>query len=339
LAKLISKQTLKWILPIAAVLIAGFFVFRYVQGRKEALPQGIISGNGRIEATLVDVSAREPLRVRKINVDEGDIVRRGQVLVELDTDELEAELAEAKAAVAAAEERSAYAKASIVKQKSEISLANVEAKRAKNLVRQGAGSQRDYDVRKSKVETTKASLSEAEAMLEAANQKIEEAKAKVKWVQTRIDDATLESPINGRVLYKLAEEGEVLGAGGKALTVVNLEDVYMEIFVPSDQAASVRINSEARITVDFDPTRAIPAKVSFVSPEAQFTPKQVETKSEREKLMFRVKLRVPTQLGSQYIERIKTGVRGVGYIRTQEHVEWPERLQKLVPSTPPEARR
>ena len=76
-------------------------------------------------------------------------------------------------------------------------------------------------------------------------------------IQTRIDDATLTSPVTGRVLYRLAEVGEVLAAGGKALTLVNLDDVYMEIFLPSEQAARLKIGAEARLTMD-----ALPAAPS-----------------------------------------------------------------------------
>jgi HlyD family secretion protein len=140
------------------------------------------------------------------------------------------------------------------------------------------------------------------------------------------------SPVIGRVLYRLTEPGEVLQPGGKALTLINLEDVYMEIFLPSQQAAAVKIGAEARFTVDYEPNRVAPGYVTFVSPEAQFTPKEVETKSEREKLMFRVKIQIPRDLVMHYIERIKTGVRGVGYIKLRDDAEWPEWLQKnLVP--------
>ena len=134
-------------------------------------------------------------------------------------------------------------------------------------------------------------------------------------IQTRINDATLRAPVVGRVLYRLAEPGEVLPSGGKALTLVDLSDVYMEIFLPADQAAAVKLGNEARITVDYEPKKSIPGYVSFVSPEAQFTPKQVETKSEREKLMFRVKIQIPRELAAKYIERLKTGIRGVGYVK------------------------
>jgi HlyD family secretion protein len=178
-----------------------------------------------------------------------------------------------------------------------------------------------------------ATLAAAEAMLLTATQEVNVARANAAVVQTRIDDATLRSPITGRVLYRLAEPGEVLPAGGRALTLVNLEDIYMEIFLPSDQAARVKIGAEGRITVDYDPVHAVPGYVSFVSPEAQFTPKQVETKSERESLVFRVKIQLPKELVTPFFERIKTGVRGVGYVKIQDSAAWPKRLQNLVQPT------
>lgn len=330
MSKILSKKGVKWGLVVAVVVVAGLLGFRFWKAKQGALPEGITSGNGRLEAKLVDVAAKEPLRVLEVLVDEGAIVKPGQVVVKLDTTTLQAQLAEANESIAAAQERLAFSNASITKQKSEISLAEIELERSRRLVKDGAGSRREFDVRNAKVETAKASLAEAEAMLQTSKQQVEVARANAATIQTRIDDATLRSPVLGRVLYRLAESGEVLAAGGKALTLVNLEDVYMEIFLPSEQAASVAIGSEGRIVLDYAPDRVIPANVSFVSPEAQFTPKQVETRSEREKLMFRVKIQVPKELASQYVENIKTGVRGIGYVKTNPSTAWPDRLQKLV---------
>ena len=324
------KGKFKWVIGLVALAIAAFIGFKYWKGKKSALPEGIVSGNGRIESKLADVSAKEPLRVREVLVNEGDLVKPGQVLVRLDTTTLESSLAEANANVAATQEKLAVAEAGIVKQKSEIELATIEAERARRLVAQGAGSQRDVDVRTSQLETTRASLAEAEATLKTSREEIEVARANAATIQTRIADATLKSPVTGRVLYRLAEPGEVLSPGGPALTLVNLEDVFMEIFLPASEAARVKIGSEARLTVDFEPDRSIPGYVSFVSPEAQFTPKQVETKSEREKLVFRLKLQVPRELASRYVERIKTGIRGVGYVKVDPDAAWPSRLQNVV---------
>lgn len=332
--KKISKRTVRWILAAIGVALAAFVGIRFWQGKRHALPEGIVEGNGRIEGKLVDVAAKEPLRVKELLVDEGDLVTPGQVLVRLDTDTLEAQLAEAKASIDAAEEKLAVARAGIVKQRSEINLASIEENRSKNLVEQGAGSQRDLDVRKTKVETSRSALAEAQATLETAIQEVEVARANAAVVQTRIDDATLKSPVTGRVLYRLAEAGEVLPPGGKALTLVNLEDIYMEIFLPSNQAARVKIGAEGRITVDYDPEHAVAGYVSFVSPQAQFTPKQVETRSEREKLMFRVKIQLPKEFAAQYVDILKTGVRGVGYVKVLDSAVWPARLQKLVAPQP-----
>jgi HlyD family secretion protein len=293
-----------------------------------------LSGNGRLEARLVDVAAKESLRVKEILVDEGNIVAAGQVVVRMDTMTLEAELAAAKQKVAAAQEQIAAANAAIVKRQSEIELAKLELERTRKLLQDRAASQEQYDIRQTAVQTNMAGLAQDEAHLQTAKQEVEVAQANVAVIQTRIDDATLKSPVRGRVLYRLAEVGEVLGPGGKALTLVNLQDVYMEIFLPSEEAARARIGSEARITLDAAPGLAAPGYVSFVSPEAQFTPKQVETRSERSKLMFRVKIQVPEELVASYIEYVKTGVRGVGYVKVDQYAVWPARLENLL--TPPQ---
>ncbi len=329
-----SKKTLKLIVILVAVAVVAFLGYKFWKARQSALPKGIASGNGRLEAKLVDVSAKEALRVKDVLVNEGDVVAPGQVVVNLDPVTLKAQMDEAQASVLTAEKRLAIANATIARKKSEVRLAQIEVDRSTKLVQQNAGSQRELDTRKTYLETSKASLAEAEADLATATQQIEVAKANAATIQTRIEDATLRSPVTGRVLYRLAEAGEVLAPGGKALTLVNLEDVYMEIFLPSAEAARLKMNAEARITLDYDTSKAIPAYVSFVSPEAQFTPKQVETKSERDKLMFRVKLQVPKELAAQYIERIKTGVRGVGYVKFLDAAVWPKWLENLVPVNP-----
>jgi len=317
-------------LAVVAVGVVAFFGYQYYQSKRNAVPEGIAYGNGRIEAKLADVSAKEALRVKDILVDEGDLVTPGQVLVHLDTVTLDAQLAEANANVAAANERLAVAEATITKVKSQIKLARIEADRSRKLVAENAGSQREYDVRKASVETHTAALAEAEAQRETARREVTVAEANAATVQTRIDDATLKSPVLGRVLYRLAEPGEVLAAGGKALTLVNLEDVYMEIFLPAAEAAAVKVGAEGRLTVDYEPGRSAIGYVSFVSPEAQFTPKEVETKSEREKLVFRVKIQVPKSLVTHYVQHIKTGVRGVGYVKISESAVWPDWLQNNV---------
>ena len=320
-----------WIIAVVAAFGLGFFGWKYWQDQKAGeLPPGIASGNGRIEARLADVAAKEPLRVKEVRVKEGDLVQPGQVVVLLDTVTLDAQMAEAEARVAAARQQLAVVTATIARRKSENDLAEIEVDRVRKMLDENASSQREYDVRKTTVSTTKSAMAEEVARLEQAKHQVLVALANVETIKTRIADATLVSPVLGRVLYRLVEPGEVLPAGGKALTLVNLEDVYMEIFLPSQQAGALKLGSEGRITLDTQPDRSVAGFVTFVSPEAQFTPKEVETKSERDKLMFRVKLQVPKELVGRYIESIKTGVRGVGYVKYADAASWPEKLKTNV---------
>ncbi len=324
-----SPKLLKLIILLLAVAAVAFFGYQYWNAKQSELPKGIASGNGRIEAKLVDAVAKDALRVKEILVDEGDLVKPGQVLAVLDTATFSSQLNQAKLQVASAQERVASANFAVVKQQSMLDNAKLEYDRTKKLVEQNALSQREFDARTTSLATNTAALAEAEAQLRTAKQEVEVAQANVTTIQTHIDDATLKSPVTGRVLYRLAEPGEMLAAGGKALTLVNLEDVYMEIYLPSEQAAGLKVGAEARLTVDFAPGRAAAGYVSFVSPEAQFTPKQVETKSERDKLMFRVKIQVPQELVASRIDRIKTGIRGVGYVKIKDSAVWPSWLQNL----------
>jgi HlyD family secretion protein len=299
-----------------------------------ALPTGIVSGNGRIESVQVDVAAKYGGRIREILAREGDLVEEGQVLVKMDTDELQAELEKDKSKLAESEQAAAEVKTEITKDESQLNLADVEFKRSKSLFDRKVGSREDYDRYRTRLETAKASLEGSRAKLKTANQSTSAAAAQVKRTQVQIDDATLKSPVKGRVLYRLAEPAEVVPLGGKVLTLISLGDVYMEMYLPAQEAARVKIGADARIVLDARPEYAAQAKVSYVSPEAQFTPKQVETRSERDKLMFRIKLQVPPEVVLPYIERIKTGVRGMGYVRLDDTVVWPEFLERRFPTKP-----
>ena len=318
---------------VAAATGGGWYWWKTEQVRiaENALPGGIVFGNGRIEAVLVDVSAKYAGRVTDITVHEGDMVTTGQRLAQVDTDELNATLDKSLAQKAEAEEFLAEARADIVRYENELDLAIKNLGRATKLIASNAVSRQEYDTTKAKARTADAVLKVATAHKRTAERAIEAVEAEVKRVKTQVDEFTLTSTINGRVLYRLVEEGEVLGAGGKVLTLLDLSDIYMEIFLPSDLATQLSIHAEARIALDFAPEYTIPATVTFVSPEAQFTPKQVETMKERDKLMFRVKVQIPPELVQQHIEKVKTGVRGVAYVKMDENLSWPDRLNQRFP--------
>ncbi len=320
-----------WVLLVAALAGGGVLGWQAWQAWMTALPPGIASGNGRVESVQVDVTTKEPGRVHTILVHEGDMVKPGQVVAKMDTVTLEAELAKDAATVAEQEAKLFEVEAAIAKADSQVKLNELEYSRTKALFSRNAVPREELDVRLTTVQTSSATLKGEKARLVTAQKSVDAAKAEVVHMQSRINDMTLRSTVAGRVLYRLAEEGEVLGIGGKVLTLVNLGDVYMEIYLPAQDAARVKIGADARIVFDIVPEYAARAKVTFVAPEAQFTPKQVETRSERDKLMFRVKLTVPPERVLQYIERVKTGIRGVGYVRLNDSVKWPERLDRRPP--------
>ena len=157
------------------------------------------------------------------------------------------------------------------------------------------------------------------------------AEATIARVQADIADSQLRSPRDGRVQYRIAQPGEVLGGGGKVLNLVDLCDVYMTFFLPETVAGKVALGSEVHIVLDAAPGYVIPAKVSFVASVAQFTPKTVETASERQKLMFRVKAQIDRELLRKHLQQVKTGLPGVAWLRLDPQAPWPAELAIKVP--------
>jgi HlyD family secretion protein len=277
--------------------VGGWFAWEYLQ--QAELPEGFASGNGRIEATEFDIATKLPGRLAEVLAREGDMVESGQVAGRMDTKSQEARLKVAEAQVEQARRERDQAAAIIRQRESECALAEKELKRSRSLYKKDRGA-----ISLEKLEQDAVALEVAKAVCVAAEAKHANAEALM----------------------------EVLPAGGKVLTVLNLTDVYMTIFLPTGQAGRVAIGADARIIFDAAPDLVIPATVSFVSPRAQFTPKQVETRTEREKLMFRIKVRIASELLEQHIEKVKTGIPGVAYVRLDQTEKWPEYLKVRLPN-------
>lgn len=352
-----SKQVRGWIvtaLVVAALGAGAWWVLRPV-----GLGEGFASGNGRIEATEVDVATKLAGRVAEILVDEGDFVKTGQVVARMDTQVLQAQLAQAEAQVrqtenarltaqalvAQRQSEQATAEAVVGQREAELTAASKRFTRTEALVKRNALPQQQLDddravmqsaqaalaASRSQVASAKAGIEAARSQVIEAESAIEAARASVTRLAADIEDSLLKAPRDGRVQYRVAQPGEVLGAGGKLLNLVDLGDVYMTFFLPAPQAGRVTLGSEARLVIDAVPQYVIPAKVSYVASVAQFTPKTVETASEREKLVFRVKARIDPALLKQHITAVKTGVPGMAYLKLDEAATWPEHLEIKVP--------
>lgn len=319
----------RWWLALAVLLVvAGLAIYGWLSLRSAPMPEGIASGNGRLEATQVDIATKLAGRITEILVQEGDFLEAGQVVARMDTQSLQAELRQVNAETRKARNGKTSALALIEQRRSEYELAKKDYERSRKLFNENALASKQVDTDRTKMETTQAILNEVEAKKQESDAAIEVSLAKAEKIQVDIADSTLTTPLAGRVLYRLAEPGEVLAAGGKILTVLDLTDVYMTIFLPTAQALRLRIGAEARLVFDALPDLAVPARVSFVAPEAQFTPKEVETRTEREKLMFRIKVKIDPELLIKHVAAVKTGVPGVAYVRLDPQAEWPEDIKR-----------
>lgn len=430
-------RTRKRLIAVAAVVVAAAAAFLLWLGMRPK-PESLASGNGRIEATEIDVAAKLAGRVQDVQVKEGDFVQAGQLLAQMQIDVLEAQAdearaqhqqsisaeASARAQVALRESDKAAAEAVVlqresdkaaaeavvaqresdktaaeavlvqresdktaadavvVQRESELDAAQRRLARTETLSKEGAASIQELDddraqersaraglvaakaqttaanavigsaraqvlaaqaaiaAAKSQVATAQAAVAAAKAQVLASQSAIQAAigdvagaqsavlaaKATVARVEADLADSALKAPRDGRVQYLIAQPGEVLGAGGKVLNLVDLADVYMTFFLPERAAGRVALGGDVRIVLDAAPSLVIPAKVSFVASTAQFTPKTVETASERQKLMFRVKAQIDPDLLRQHIQFVKTGLPGVAWIKLDPQAQWPENL-------------
>lgn len=332
-----KRSLLAIILVVVLALLCGAGVYIYYTMYARTLPPGFASSNGRMEATQVDVATKAPGRVESVLVEEGDFVTKGQIVAQMDVAETVAALRSAEAQAAQARKARDQAAHVIEQRKGEMELAAKELGRQETLVTKGFATEQKVDQYRTSHTTAQAALAAAESSLAANEAAIRAADAEVDRLRRLVDDGTLVATVSGRVIYRLAEPGEVLAAGGKVFTLLDLSNVYMTVFLPAADAGRLAIGSEARLVLEPLPDRVLPATVSFVSARAQFTPKQVETRSERDRMMFRVKLRVPQALVNAHLEQAKTGVTGEGYVRVDPDAQWPAWLDAGLAAIPAES--
>jgi HlyD family secretion protein len=302
--------------------------------QRNRLPDHLVSTNGRIESTEIDVATKLAGRVAEVWAREGDLVDAGMVVARLDTATLEAQLRQAQAELQRAHREREYAEAIVSQRESELEYAQRDLQRMRELEDRSFVAFEQVDLARTKSHTADAALRAARIKVAETTAAIAAATAQIDRIAVDIEDSALKAPRRGRVLYRLAEPGEVLGAGGKVLTLLDLSDVYMVLFLPETVIGRVAIGSEVRIVFDAAPEYVVPARVSFVAARAQFTPKQVETRSEREKLVFRVKARIAPELLERYEPLVKTGVPGVAYVNPAQAAPWPEWLDIRLPPWP-----
>ena len=321
------RRLLLALVVIAAGAGGGYYWWRQ---SLEQLPAGIAVGNGRIEADEIDISTKFAGRVATLAVIEGDMVKAGQVVAAMDTRDLEASLKRAEAQVLQSQQAIDEARATQAQLQTQVALAQQQFDRTAALLQSGNATQELLDQRRQQLTGSTAALHAATARVAQAEHALEAARQDVAIYNINIRDNTLVAPRDGRIQYRIANVGEVLPSGGKVFTMIDITSVYMDIYLPTLEAGRIKVGTEGRIVLDAYPDIAIPAKVSFIATQSQFTPKAVETRTERDRLMFRVRVRIDPELLRAHADAVRSGLPGVAYVRLDPNAEWPARWKRVL---------
>ena len=267
---------------ILILMIILALVLYFLLSSKGEKNKGEISASGTIEITEVEASSKLAGRIEKLLVDEGDSVLKDQVLIELETKELQAQLKQAQAAYQVSLAQLAQSKSN-----SENLKTNLE--RTRQLFKAGSATQQQLDDQETKYQMAKDQLSSATHLTE-------QNKASIELIQVNIDNSVIKSPINGLVLSKNTEIGEVVMPGSSLLTLGDLYHPWVKIYIKETDLGKVKLGQKAQVKIDTYPDKVFEGKVTYISSQAEFTPKNIQTKEERVKLVFGIKVSLDNPL-------------------------------------------
>jgi HlyD family secretion protein len=304
----------KGALALAVLLVLGL---AYAYGGRLLGPGGghpVVSVTGTIEAIQVDVSAKIAGRIVERPVNEGDRVAAGQLLVRLDDAEQAAEVRRQEGAVRTAEatlrdllagarrEELEDARAALQSAGATREWTEKDYRRAEGLFRQAliAAQEVDrarqaYEVAAAQEKSARQKLALLEAgsrpdQIEAARGHLAQARNALDMARTRLTEMRIFSPIDGVVLRKNLEVGEMASPGVSILTLMKPSEIWLRAYVPEEEVGRIKLGDRALVSVDAYPARRFPGRITEIASEAEFTPRNVQTKKERVNLVFRIKI-------------------------------------------------
>jgi membrane fusion protein YbhG len=308
----VKKKILIVPVLVGAVVLAAFLVSRWSHKPEE----GVLLLSGNVEVTEPNVGFKIPGRVTGLLVDEGQRVQTGDRLATLDSAELESVVAQNRAALGEARVRLAelmagsriqeieQAKAEVSSAEAELVKAQKDYERADRLFKNEAIPASQYDSAKRTHETARAQLKSAlerlslvkegprKEEIRAQEDRVRQIEAGLRTSEEKLKDTVIYAPVSGIVLRKNVELGETVGAGVPVFTVGELEDPWIKVYVKEDRIGLVKLGQKARVSTDSYPGKTYEGTVTFISSEAEFTPKIVQTHEERVKLVFGIKVKV-----------------------------------------------
>ena len=283
--------------------------------------KGTIEASGTLEAIEVKVSAKVPGQVEELFVDEGSQVKQGDTLAILDHSTQDIQWRQAQAGVALADaqyqllingarsEDLQQAEDVLKQLESSAKVASDDYNRMKGLYASKSITKKQYDDAESRYVITKAQLNSARENLKkmqrfarpedlgAAKARLDQAKANADLLRKQINDSYIVAPVAGTVTNRPVEVGELVGIGSTIVTISRLETLNLIIYVSDIELGKVKLNGTADIVIDTYADKSFPGRVIYISPIAEFTPKNIQTKEDRTKLVFGVKLEVDNKEG------------------------------------------
>jgi HlyD family secretion protein len=305
---------MKRVLLVVIIVIAIGALLYYLFTREREVEGNFIKVSGNIEATEVDVGFKISGRIVSRLYEEGDWVEKGQVLAKLDDEDLRNRLEVARATLVSAQARLSkllagsrpeeirQAEAAVNQAKSDLENKQAHYERMKPLFERGVIPKDTLDSAEAAFKTAKASFEGAtenyllvkegprKEDIDDARAQVEQARATVNLNETQLSYTTLYSPISGVVLVKSGEIGEVVNPGTSIVTLADIENVWLKAYIPETDLSKVKWGQDAIVTTDLRPKKEYRGRISFISSQAEFTPKQIQTEKERVTLVYRIKI-------------------------------------------------
>ncbi|MCI4454598.1 MAG: efflux RND transporter periplasmic adaptor subunit [Thermodesulfobacterium sp.] len=307
---------LKKVLPILIVLVlfVGLSLYFF---KKQEKPRGLLILHGRVEGKEINIGSKVQGRIIRLYKRESEPVKKGELLAELRPDEYLAMLSSAQKEVQAAEETVLMAQSYLIKSQAKLEQAKRDLERYRALFQEGLVSKRDLEIVELNYTSALSELKVNEKYVAQAKAKQSSALQRLKEVEVSYRETKIYAPADGVILSRVAEEGEVVNPGQVIYTMVDLNKLYIKVYIPEPELGKVKLGQQARVYVDAYPDRYFNGTLTRVYEQAEFTPKNVETKDERVKLVFGAEVSVENPEGL-----LKPGMPADVVLKIDPKAEW-----------------
>lgn len=285
--------------------------------KKNKIPEGLIILSGRIEGREINISPKIQGRIVKLYKDEGENVKSGELLCEIDSEQITARYKAAVETVEASYSAIAQAKANLMKAQASYEKSKKDYERYVSLFKEELISKSDFDKIKMQYDSAKADVDAVTKAISQAEANYRAAKQKLREIQADLKETKIYSPTQGVVLSRTIEVGEVVNPGTVLYVLVDLNRLYVKVYVPEPEIGKLKLGQPARVYIDAYPERYFNGKITKIYEHAEFTPKNVETKEERVKLVFGVEVSVENPEGL-----LKPGMPADVVIKWKEDAPW-----------------